>query len=893
MITNFDIAANVKQKDISIEAYIKGCNYLNLNSNHLLGKKSSEFQNSVEKDVLSVFNQYNSVKFVPGGGTNANKFSILNCLPFKPKHRTKDVLIDTVLISSIEHKSISTTSVNALTERGYKVFEIPVNRSGKIVLEQLEKLVTIYKERVALVSVIFANNEIGVVQDLEGIISIINKTKAVFHSDITQGVVQFINSKTKPDIVTTSCYKFGGPHVGLILYDEGKISFRKDYLGTPDVSSNYAASVALKEFVNKYDEHKLTNIKLEIKSRISEIVDKVGIHYRLLTSQNSVPHILSFLFPKNVETSTVQRLLGEDGVCVGVGSACLTSDKRGSRVVRALGYPNTHSLLRISFDQNVVQEDVDKLCGSLEKALLVVKRVVRNFTPIKRSVATEKVNHDPKVETDLRIPLDLPLKDLPSWNCIKLSVAELYLKGGNRDAYLKKLFSNLKKVLPKTVRLNMNRNYYLIDTRWLEQKDTEKLVDKLQYVSGISNVYPGYKFGLNAQTIFRYVTTIIENKYSAEKNRFKIRTSVKGSTPLKISSTKWNYILGQYIMDRFDNKYVVDLNNADICVNVDIYSNYVFVYVDKKVGFGGLPVGTEGRILSLLHTVNSNRVVETSIEMANRGADIDVCIVDYNRVDNNQIESALEEIKRYCNPEIVEFTTVDEIIKGYDAVVIENKSLDIRYLETEGKTVVINNQILQNKYLCLISGGLDSPVAAYILQRLGRLGGFIHFTTDYSVDKILEIKDIINKDLPLFIVNFKSVQEEIVKVCPEKYRTIMYKVFMVIIANRVAKKNKYDGLITGNSWGQVASQTPKNILVTRCVSDLPLYSPLLGWNKDRIVSLARKIGTYQPSICDGTSDCCVMYLPKHPVLKGDIDVVKNLIDKVNPQLLEELEIKEC
>jgi len=117
----------------------------------------------------------------------------------------------------------------------------------------------------------------------------------------------------------------------------------------------------------------------------------------------------------------------------------------------------------------------------------------------------------------------------------------------------------------------------------------------------------------------------------------------------------------------------------------------------------------------------------------------------------------------------------------------------------------------------------------------------------------------------------------VVKKCPESYRTIMYKVFMIIIANKFAKTTASDFLATGNSWGQVASQTPQNIRVCSQISELPIISPLLGYSKDDTIRIAQKIGTYAPSTCDGTDDCCVMYLPKHPELRAKLGSIKKYI----------------
>ena len=191
--------------------------------------------------------------------------------------------------------------------------------------------------------------------------------------------------------------------------------------------------------------------------------------------------------------------------------------------------------------------------------------------------------------------------------------------------------------------------------------------------------------------------------------------------------------------------------------------------------------------------------------------------------------------------------------------------------EIEKDDNILIKQVIEpnkQKILMLMSGGIDSPVASYMLIRAGYFVDFIHFTTDIDkINNIIDIKKILGQNNKLFVVNFKNIQEEIVKTCKESYRTIMYKVFMVLIANKIADTN-YVGLATGNALGQVASQTISNIHNTNLVSKLPIISPLFSYNKNDIIKIDIEIGTYKPSICDGTNDCCVMYMPKHPVINS-------------------------
>lgn len=118
----------------------------------------------------------------------------------------------------------------------------------------------------------------------------------------------------------------------------------------------------------------------------------------------------------------------------------------------------------------------------------------------------------------------------------------------------------------------------------------------------------------------------------------------------------------------------------------------------------------------------------------------------------------------------------------------------------------------------------------------------------------------------------------------------MYKTFMIIISNKIAKMNNYNFIATGNSLGQVASQTIYNIRITNLISDLPIISPLFGFNKEDIIKIANNINTYNLSICDGTNDCCIMYMPKFPIIKGNYDIVLKNIDKIDSKLVDDIKI---
>jgi tRNA uracil 4-sulfurtransferase len=175
------------------------------------------------------------------------------------------------------------------------------------------------------------------------------------------------------------------------------------------------------------------------------------------------------------------------------------------------------------------------------------------------------------------------------------------------------------------------------------------------------------------------------------------------------------------------------------------------------------------------------------------------------------------------------------------------------------------------KVACLISGGIDSPVAAFRLMRRGCRVLFIHFhsfphTTLESQDKVRKIMQILGRyqlESQLYLVPFAELQREIVAYAPPSLRVILYRRFMVRIAQAIAQKEKAAALVTGDSLGQVASQTLENIRTVSAAATMPILRPLIGDDKEDIMRAAREIGTYETSIL-ADQDCCSLFIPRHP-----------------------------
>ena len=179
--------------------------------------------------------------------------------------------------------------------------------------------------------------------------------------------------------------------------------------------------------------------------------------------------------------------------------------------------------------------------------------------------------------------------------------------------------------------------------------------------------------------------------------------------------------------------------------------------------------------------------------------------------------------------------------------------------------------------MLLLSGGIDSPVAGYMMAKRGVRIDAIHFesfpyTSERAREKVLELARIVSEyagDIYVHVVSLTHIQEELVKACQEDYFTLLLRRYMMTIAERVAADKGCTALITGESLGQVASQTMQAIGVTDSCVDIPVFRPCIGMDKEEIVQISRKIGAFETSI-QPYEDCCTVFTPKHPKTKPEL-----------------------
>ena len=197
------------------------------------------------------------------------------------------------------------------------------------------------------------------------------------------------------------------------------------------------------------------------------------------------------------------------------------------------------------------------------------------------------------------------------------------------------------------------------------------------------------------------------------------------------------------------------------------------------------------------------------------------------------------------------------------------------------------------KAMLLLSGGIDSPVAGYMISKRGVAidATYFHappYTSERAKQKVVDLAKIISRytgPINLHVVNFTDIQLYIYEKCPHEELTIIMRRYMMRIAEHFAKENNCLGLITGESIGQVASQTMQSLAATNDVCTMPVYRPLIGFDKQEIITISEKIDAYETSILP-FEDCCTIFVAKHPVTKPNINVIRKSEEKLSEKIDE-------
>ncbi len=364
---------------------------------------------------------------------------------------------------------------------------------------------------------------------------------------------------------------------------------------------------------------------------------------------------------------------------------------------------------------------------------------------------------------------------------ILLRYNEIALKGNNRSWFENRLATNACKLLERTLGTNfpieINRipGRILLETDW-NQEAQEVLQNQLFGLSSLSRMI---RVPTNLERIREQALNEFKNWVTLHglPQRFQIKTR-RSEKALPQKSMEIDRYVGTAILNQFPSLQV-DLKRPDLTLGIEIRLKESFLWTEKIKGQGGLPVGTNGRVLSL------------------------------------------------------------------------------------------------------ISGGLDSPVAAIQILKRGTISHFIHFygtpfVSEEVLEKIYDLVKIVNRyqpdPQPLHVVPFGKIQEKIALATYPKIRTILYRRMMIRISNEVAKKLRAQALVTGESLGQVASQTVENLGVIDSVAQLPLFRPLISDDKAEIIEKAKKWGSYETSIRKAL-DSCTLFSDRHPSLKTKIQLI--------------------
>lgn len=199
------------------------------------------------------------------------------------------------------------------------------------------------------------------------------------------------------------------------------------------------------------------------------------------------------------------------------------------------------------------------------------------------------------------------------------------------------------------------------------------------------------------------------------------------------------------------------------------------------------------------------------------------------------------------------------------------------------------------KAMLLLSGGIDSPVAGYMIAKRGVKIDAVYFhappyTSERAKQKVVDLAKLVARysgPIHLHVVNFTDIQLYIYEKCPHEELTIIMRRYMMKIAERIGKETGCLGLITGESIGQVASQTVQSLAATNEVCTMPVFRPVIGFDKQEIVDISLKINTYETSI-QPYEDCCTIFVAKHPVTKPNLNVIKksemNLAEKIDEMM---------
>ena len=393
------------------------------------------------------------------------------------------------------------------------------------------------------------------------------------------------------------------------------------------------------------------------------------------------------------------------------------------------------------------------------------------------------------------------------YNSIIVKYGEIGIKGKNRYIFENKLIKNIKNMLKPIDKFNVYKEYGRVYVD-LGDYEYDEVCEEVKKVFGVVGVCPAVKVLRNNeedveaayQKLKETALMVLEEKIESGAKTFKVE-SRRGDKSFRLTSQDMSIDIGGYLLSNVGDKIKVDINKPEAKIKCELRENNVVVYSDTVPGYGGLPIGTNGKAMSLL------------------------------------------------------------------------------------------------------SGGIDSPVATWMVAKRGMEVEAVHFhtypfTSEKSQEKVKDLARILAKycgKVRLHKVNILEIQKAVGLNCRDEEMTIISRRFMMRIAQKLAEQRNCDALITGESIGQVASQTIQGLTCTNASVSLPVFRPLIAMDKTEIIEIAKKIDTFETSIIP-EEDCCSVFAPKKPVTKPKLERIEDSekaldVDKLIQDAIDNMEVE--
>lgn len=375
------------------------------------------------------------------------------------------------------------------------------------------------------------------------------------------------------------------------------------------------------------------------------------------------------------------------------------------------------------------------------------------------------------------------------YNILIAKYGEIGVKGKNRYIFENKLIRNIRNMLKSIGKFNVYKEYGRIYID-VDDSNYEEVMNEVRKVFGVVGVCPAMKREKDYQVLKDTALLMLEEKVKNGAKTFKIQ-SKRGDKSFPMTSQEMSIDIGGYVLTNINNPDVsVDVRNPEVKITCEYRNEHTLVYADSVEGYGGLPIGTNGKAMTLL------------------------------------------------------------------------------------------------------SGGIDSPVASWLVAKRGVDIEAVHFhsypfTNERSQEKVRELAKILSKycgPIKLHMVNTLDIQKAIAENCNEEETTILSRRFMMRIAEKIGQSRYCDAIITGESIGQVASQTMQGLVCTNASVSVPVFRPLIAMDKIDIIKIAEEIGTYETSII-AEADCCSLFSPKKPVTKPRLEKIEKSEEKLDVEAL--------